>query len=246
MNELLHAPQGYRVLDYGAGRGQGWPDLLTIRPDMELLAFEPDRRSKSDLVRRLAGTRAIVLDDRSCSFGELDVDCVVSFSVFEHVADRRQYLENARRAMKKTSIFVLNYDDGHFRPILNLGDTEGLLKSIGTLKETVGNLFWPLLARLGYVNHFQARVHRTAADRLVRDAGFVVESQRYENITCLKELAKFMPQHQKESFHRCWLELEDRLNTEFSTPANPRFGDAEALWQVMPTRTLRLRRSHDT
>jgi SAM-dependent methyltransferase len=244
MHEIGNAPQGYRVLDYGAGRGQAWREFLRARPDIELLAFEPDRRSQSELIENLASTSAKVLTELTL-LGDLAVDCVVSFSVFEHVFDRRRYLATARAAMKDSGLFILNYDDGHFRPNLQLGDVQGWTRALHVLRETAGNLLWPALVKAGVIGPYQARVTRTEADALVQSAGLRIECERYENLVSLKELAKLVPAEEREAFHRRWAALEDGLNAEFSHVEGPRYGDRCALWQVMPTRTLRLRRLPD-
>lgn len=240
--EIARSPAGTRVLDYGAGRGEAWIGLLANRPDIRLFVFEPDDASRSQLERNLNGANAMVVTDVATMTG-LDVDYVTSFSVLEHVFDRPGYLANARAAMTDGAAFILNYDDGHFRPDVELGDATGRRRALHALREAVGNLLWPMLARLGVLSPYQSRVARETVDGLVRRSGFVIDSDRYENLVSLKALAKLVPDGRLDAFHQQWAGLEDWLNAELGNAAGGRYGDTRALWHVMPTRTLRLRKS---
>lgn len=239
--EIQQSPAGTKVLDYGAGRGEAWTGLLSNRPDIKLFAFEPDDASRSLLQRNLHGTTAVVVNDVG-DVTNLEVDYVTSFSVLEHVFDRPAYLASARAAMSDGAVFILNYDDGHFRPDLELGDATGRRRAVHALREAMGNLMWPMLAQLGLLSPYQSRVARDAVDGLVTRSGFEVVSDRYENLVSLKALAKLVPDGRLDAFHQQWAGLEDWLNAELGNAAGGRYGDTRALWHVMPTRTLRLRK----
>lgn len=224
------------VFDYGAGRGGDWPAILARHDNIELHAFEPHKASRDELVRQLTGLRAIIHPD--IEGATLQADAIVSFSVLEHVYDRRRYLAHAKRLLAPAGVFYLNYDDGHFRTSLDLDRHEGFKVAIADYVQHRLAGLWPRVGRIGL---YESRVRRSDADRLIKAAGFEIAAERYENLSSFKSLIKTLPDERRQDFTRLWLEVEDRLNSEFRADGPERMGDRVNLWREMGSRTLELR-----
>jgi len=213
-----------RVFDYGAGSGAGWARTLADHPEIELTCYEPNPRS-AEALRRAVHAARVFSDQPDEITGAFDY--IVSFSVFEHVADRAAYFRHARRLLKPGGRFFLNYDDGHFR-------------EPGNLLDALRNRIAPILPAIGLRRYYQARVHRADADRLAAQAGFELVDARYDNVEDLKALAKTIPEQDHPAFAQMWLDLEERLNSEFAVGSRMHLGDTTNLWRVMASRTLEL------
>jgi 2-polyprenyl-6-hydroxyphenyl methylase/3-demethylubiquinone-9 3-methyltransferase len=198
------------VLDYGAGTGAAWAQVLPHHPEIDLVCFEPDPKRASVL----RGNVPVVYDLCPSDITER-FDIIVSFSVLEHVYRRGAYLTHCYRLLKPGGTLFLNYDNGHFR-------------SPGSRMEAVRNLLAPILPYIGMVKHYQASVLPEEADRLVAEAGFAVVDDRYENLPAFKAMARTATD--RAAFGRLWLDAEARLN-------ELRGAD---LWRVMGSRTLEL------
>ena len=219
------------VFDYGAGSGGHWPEILPLLPNVSLICFEPHGPSRARLESRLSGLNASTVGSPE----GVEADFIVSFSVFEHVYDRRAYLATARKVLKPGGTFYLSYDDGHFRNTIELAKPR-----FGPLREHLGNLAAPILPYVGLVRRYQRRVGRDEADALISETGFTVVSQRYDNVPSMKRLSKAMPADRMGEFMDVWIALEDQLNQRFSFEGPEVLGDRNVLWQVMGTRTLEL------
>jgi SAM-dependent methyltransferase len=227
IGEITEDPRTRTILDYGAGEGRGWAAVLALHPQLSLICYEPDPVRAAAL--RANVPTAQVLEGDAANL-EVEADVLVSFSVFEHVYDRRAYLAQAWRCLKPGGRFYLNYDDGHFR-------------EPSSRAEWLRNRLAPVLPLVGQIHHFQARVIREEADRLVREAGFEILRIRYENLRSFKVLSKTIEASKRSEFARLWLDVEDRLNAEFGTTGSHFLGDNVNLWREMGSRTLELTRT---
>lgn len=224
------------VFDYGAGRGGDWPTILARHANIELHAFEPHGPSRDELERRLAGSGATVHPDVEKI--DLAADVIVSFSVLEHVYDRPRYLAHAKRLLARDGIFHLNYDDGHFRTVLDLDRHRGFKVAIANYIQHRLAGVWPRIGRIGL---YESRVNRADADGMIRAAGLEIAAERYENLASFKSLIKTLPEERAQEFTRMWLKVEDRLNAAFRVDGPEHMGDRANLWQEMGSRTLELR-----
>ena len=216
------------VFDYGAGGGAGWAETLRLHPEITLFAYEPDPESARRLRQAVPGAQLFEGDVADVS---VQADIAVSFSVFEHVADRRTYLHHAMRCLKPGGTFFLNYDDGHFR-------------HPGNRLDSLRNLAAPILPRIGLTRYYQSTVRKEDADRMIADAGFTVVDDRYENLEGIKNLSKTIEAASRAGFARMWLDLEGRLNREFTRQSAQAFhGDSTNLWLELASRTLELKKS---
>lgn len=229
------AGRALRVFDYGCGNGGDWPAILLDHPHIKLIGYEPDHLRAREAERRLTGTDAQVFTGPSPPELDPPVDRMVSLSVFEHVLDRKAYLEAAHRRLSCEGRFYLNYDDGHFRIAFDLDEKTAWLAQ---LRVAAHNFVAKPLARLGLPDGFQARVQREDVDRLVAATGFRVLDAYYSNLIAFKELAATLPDERRDEFASFWIEVERRLNSEFASSVASLRGDQCNLWRWMATRTL--------
>lgn len=232
---------GIRVLDLGCGDGGAWPAVLNHCGAIELIGYDPDSRMAKRAADRLASHRATIYTGVEPPTIDPLADIIVSFSVFEHVWDRRTYLENAKQLLAQGGRCYLNYDDGHFRNNLPLDMPQRWVLSI---KGQALTLLAPVMAALKRYDKYRARVSRQEVDRLVRDSGFEIERSFYSNLENFKGLAKTLPDRKRVEFMKFWVEVEDVLNERFSVDSQREHrGDHNNLWAIMPSRTLVLSHS---
>jgi SAM-dependent methyltransferase len=223
------------VFDYGCGSGGDWPRILAEVDGFEVVGYEPNERYAAEARRRLDGTATILSGD-SLDGLDLAADVIVSFSVFEHVYDRRAYLATAKRLLAPDGTFYLNYDDGHFRIRLEL-DRPGKWLEHGRV--AAHNAIAPTLARIGRIATYQRRVARADADAMVAEAGFTCGEVFYSNLGDAKGLYRTIPEDRRDEFCQAWVDFERRLNERSLVEmAAADRGDTANLWSVMPSRTL--------
>ena len=231
-------PKPVTVFDYGCGDGGDWPDILRDYPHIRLVCYEPNPLSLAKAKNRLSGYPVQLTTGDEIEALRCEANFIVSFSVFEHVVDRKQFLEYAKRNLSREGIFFLNYDDGHFRNFLDLADLNTWSEAVRSFIRTI--ISRPIAA-IGHTSRFQRRVFAIDADRLVANAGFKILGKDYHNLTCLKDLSKSIPPDQSQEFASWWLDTELVLNRRFKFElAAAKYGDKVNLWRHMPTRTLRL------
>lgn len=241
LDEVLSSGDGpVKVLDFGAGRGGDWVNVLQDNPNLFLYAYEPAISSRRELIEKFTGVENV----QCISEDELkilkDIDYIVSFSVFEHVVDKRNYLKLAYDALKQNGIFYLNYDDGHFRGVLDFYRFDELKKVI---REFIYH--WRFRKGIGSKNpdEYRHRVTLEEAGNLIKDAGFTIGSVRFGNLSNFKDLTKTVPEGSKEEFADFWLSVEDELNTRFKTTMQtPLYGGKCNLWSVMGSVTMALQK----
>jgi len=242
IDDILHSSSdrggNVTIFDFGCGDGGDWPTILSENPFLYLVGYEPAEISKR-AIERLTGHNAQILTGDAILKLEIAADFIVSFSVFEHVVNKISYLNHAKRLLSKNGVFYLNYDDGHFRNMLDLSNSSTWLPAIRSWFRTIIS---PSLAKLGVQTKYQQRVMQEEANQLVLDAGFQIYGVDYHNLASLKDLFKSIPYEQREAFAHVWLNLEHTLNRYFTyKDPSPINGDNINLWQQMPSRTLRLR-----
>jgi SAM-dependent methyltransferase len=232
-------PASITIFDYGCGEGGDWPRVLADYPHVRLVGYEPHEPSARRARARLQGLQAEIHTGDAIETLNLSADCIVTFSVFEHVVDRKQFLAHAKRLLAPSGVFYLNYDDGHFRDRLDLADIGTWSPALRAFARTV--ISGPAAA-VGQRSKYQRRVEARDADRLAAAAGFRIERVDYHNLLDLKGLAKTLPLELQEDYVRWWLAAERTLNDRFLVHlATPRYGDTANLWNQMVTRTLLLR-----
>jgi len=197
------------VFDYGCGDGGDWPTILQENPHIRLLAFEPSAKSRKIAVRRLLGHNAEVLTNDSMIELHNVADDIVSFSVFEHVVDLYSFLVQAKQNLTASGLVYLNYEDGHFRYIIDITKFNSWLPAIwGRVRTLVS----PLLATIGKKSNYQRKVERLDCEVLVNKAGLSIKKIDYHNLVPLKDIGKSITDELKGEFSCWWLEMEESLN----------------------------------
>lgn len=227
------------VFDYGCGDGGDWPAILADHRWLRLIGYEPYAPSCQKARERLRNHAADILGGRDIDTLAVKADYIVSFSVFEHVLHRAEFLRHAKRILSPGGMFYLNYDDGHFRNLLDLSRPVTWLPALRAWGRTMASRPF---AAFGFSSHYQQRVDASEADALVAESGFRIERVDYHNLVCLKDLAKAMPVDLRQPYAAWWLDAEKCLNEQFrASLSETRYGDNCNLWQQMLSRTLCLR-----
>lgn len=244
IDEILAASAGraVTVFDYGCGDAGDWPQILRDHPNLRLIGYEPGPNA-AKASERLKGLDAKIYTGNDIETLEGPADYIVSFSVFEHVYDRPAYLRHAKRVLAPGGTFMLNYDDGHFRNVIDLAR---LREAIPEVRSRAHNVLQPLLGAIGARGNYQRRVARRDADALIANAGFRVAREAYHNVRSLKLLARGISEEKRQEYSRFWVDIEKQLNRRFLDRGKESMGDDANLWREMMSRTLWLRHSECT
>jgi SAM-dependent methyltransferase len=239
VEEILTAAAGrpVTVFDYGCGDAGDWPQILRDHPNVRLIGYEPGPNA-AVAAERLKGLDARISTGDDIETIQGPAGYIVSFSVFEHVYDRAAYLRHAKRILAPGGVFMLNYDDGHFR---NVVDLARLREAIPEVRSRLHNILQPLLGAVGVRGNYQRRVPRGEADALIAAAGFAVAREAYHNVRSLKLLARGIAEEKRQDYARFWIGVEQELNRRFLDRGNESMGDDANLWREMMSRTLWLR-----
>jgi SAM-dependent methyltransferase len=230
------------IFDYGCGKGGDWPAILGDYPNIKLVGYEPYYKSYEIARKSLQGLNAEIYTGDDIASLDFKADYVVSFSVLEHVFDRRLYLATIKRLLAGDGTFFLNYDDGHFRNFLNLNRPD---LWFGQLKEWLHNFVAVPLSKVGIEARFQRRVFRCELESLVKEMGFRVVRSEYSNLVSFKDLQKTMASDVQQDFSAFWIQVEEELNSRFHLEQLAVLGDTANLWRQMGSKTLYLRMAQE-
>jgi SAM-dependent methyltransferase len=241
ISDILRRPQTSRskeflIFDYGCGTGGDWPYILSENRHLNLLGYDPNEMSIEIARARLKGLNAELYTGNDLLNLNFKADFIVSFSVLEHVYDRRDYLHTAKKHLAEDGIFYLNYDDGHFRNLVDLSLSTLLM---GKCWEWLRDVILKLPVRMGRASQIKRRVMRDAIDDLIEETGFKVVDAFYSNLSSFKSLFKTIPEEKREGFSIFWVGVEDELNKRFVYESQSEaFGDRANLWKVMVSRVV--------
>ena len=186
----------FRIVDLGCGNGSNFRELLRRRPGIRYVGVEPLRGAAEEARRMLPG--AEIINAPAYDVRVEQAHAVVSFSVLEHVVDRRRYFEAMRANLRSDGRVYLNYDSGHF-----VADAD-LLERAKALASRV-------LARLGSESRYRRRVSATEFRALVERNRLLVVDDKVFN-TDVKRLLPLVETESRESFMERWLSFELGLN----------------------------------
>jgi SAM-dependent methyltransferase len=191
------------ILDLGCGTAGNFIKLLQKYPDVHYTGIEPSPVSCDAARRNLSGLNATIINSYAYNvYGRLvrqQADLIVSFSVFEHVYRRLDYLRTAKTCLKPDGFFLINYDAGHFVQPVNL-------------QEHAKNFIGPLMARLGQERYYQAFVREADFVSMAGQVNLKIIEARSFN-TRLKGIYKLVPPDQQADYMQKWLDFEEWLNS---------------------------------
>lgn len=214
--------------------------MLNEIDNIKLYAFDPEPEALSEAQNKLESYNVEFLSTKALKNASFQADVIVSFSVYEHVYERENYLNTAFDHLESDGTFYLNYDDGHFRNTLSLNEPRKWYREV---KVWVKNLLVEPLASIGLKSFYQSRVPRDRIDRAVKEAGFEISEAFYSNLEDFKGFVKTLSEDKKQQFMKFWIDTEKRLNDEFRLETSETNLDPCNLWEIMGSRTLVLRKS---
>lgn len=225
------------IFDYGCGDGGDWPAICEDYPQIRLIGYEPSRASFEKSRNRLNASNALILTGNALENETFHADFIVSFSVLEHVRNRRDYFLTAKRHLATNGYFFLNYDDGHFRNYLDINKPALWPYQALSWVLTLGS---KVLGGLMPASQYQRPVIDSEVNALIQEAGFRVVGDEYANLASLKRLFATVPPENQHDFCNFWLQVEERLNTDFRRGSSDDGNTVENLWQEMYSRSLHL------
>jgi SAM-dependent methyltransferase len=188
----------FRIVDLGCGDARNFVELARRRPEISYVGIEPS--SEAAAAARRALPSAEIVNAPAYDVRREPGDAAVSFSVLEHVVDRRRYIETLRAHVTPGGRAYLNYDVGHFTT--DRGFTERLRAAAGST-----------LAWLGNEAHYRAKLREGELENFLDGAGFHVVDDKGFN-TELKVSWRNVRASDRDAFMERWLALELALNED--------------------------------
>jgi SAM-dependent methyltransferase len=186
----------FRIVDLGCGNGSNFVELLRRRPNVRYVGVEPLTGPAEQARRTLPD--AEIINATAYDVRVEPAHAVVSFSVLEHVVDRRRYFEALRANLRSDGRAYLNYDSGHFVTDADLLERAKAIASRA-------------LARLGSESRYRRRVSADEFRALVDGSRLRIVDDKVFN-TDVKRLLPLVPAETRESFMGRWLAFELELN----------------------------------
>jgi ubiquinone/menaquinone biosynthesis C-methylase UbiE len=103
------------IIDIGCGTATYWQTFLRSNPNLKLTLIEPDIKLLEIAIQNYSHFPNVTLKTQTSDIPDHSFDKVFSFSVLEHVWNRKVFFSEAARLIKAGGVFHFNYDDGHFR-----------------------------------------------------------------------------------------------------------------------------------
>lgn len=163
---------------------------------MRYVGVEPSRSAAEEARRTLRG--AEIIDAPAYDIRIEPAHAVVSFSVLEHVVQRRRYMEAVRANVREDGRVYLNYDSGHFVADANLAERAKAFAS-------------QVLARLGSESRYRGPVREEEFGALLDAVALGIVDDKVFN-TDLKRLFRLVPDDHRTTFMERWLAFELELN----------------------------------
>jgi len=220
------------IVDLGAGLGGDWHKLSEDCSNLEIHLWEPHSPTANVLKNTRSSSRIFIHENVE----ELEniADIGTSLSVLEHVQEKREHLKLARKVLKKTGHFYMNFDDGHFRP-----ESQNIFRISNyrlPLAEAWRTFLSGLSPRIIAVNKFQRRVVFEDFLKAVDESDLVIDTIRYNHLSGLKSLVGFINVTDlKLEYMTSLLNFEAQIQDIFKKDGST---DVERLlWEIFPTRT---------
>ena len=175
----------FRVIDLGCGDGSNFYELLRRRRNVRYVGVEP-LRGPAEQARHMLPD-AEIINAPAYDVRVEPAHAVVSFSVLEHVVDRRRYFEAMRANLRRDGRVYLNYDSGHF-----VADADFVERAKGFTSH--------VLARLGSESRYRRRVTGTEAGELVEHSGLRVVDDKVFNTDIKRLLPLIGPESTRQLY----------------------------------------------
>jgi cyclopropane fatty-acyl-phospholipid synthase-like methyltransferase len=197
LDEAIRRANGtFRIVDLGCGDGRNFVELLRRHSQVDYVGVDPSRHAFERAKERLPHAQIAHMRADEARFEP--ADAVVSFSVLEHVADRKRYLQAVRANLAADGRAYLNYDSGHFGADATASERT---------KAAVARAF----AAFGRESWYRARVHDDEFSELLVSAGLRVVEEKGFN-TDLKLTYRAIPEARRDLFMDRWVAFELDLN----------------------------------
>jgi SAM-dependent methyltransferase len=202
--ETIQGPM--TLLDMGCGDGSPFAEFLSTHRNIRYIGVDPSRSAIERGRKLLAGLNAELHHGHAELFSA-QADLIVSFSVFEHVVRRREYMQAVARNLKPEGTAYINYDAGHF---LTPSTTSPLRTALRAARQGLAQAIKNPLVRLGLPLYYERFVRESDFARDCSSAGLrIIESYSFN--TALKSVSKAV-RTGREDFTERWLEIEMWLN----------------------------------
>lgn len=194
-----------RLLDLGAGSGTGWTRVLEHSPHLEVTLWDANPTwFRSSLKRQLPERLHYAASTQELR--RQDFDVVTSLSVVEHVHDVEEHLRLLKQFLATDGVGVVLWDDGHFRPSVNL--RQPIKSGVLAAKESTK---WGLSALLGArvpPSHFQYPRSMETVQRAADAVGLRVITSTLVGLPGIKGALFLVPQPAIGQVMNAWLHLE--------------------------------------
>ena len=84
------------IFDFGCRGGRQWKNALIDNPNLTYIGYKPDGNRALQAEKNLPERATIYTDDIPT---HIAADYIVSFSVFEHISDRKAYIQTIERVL---------------------------------------------------------------------------------------------------------------------------------------------------
>lgn len=194
-----------RLLDLGAGRGGQWVSMIQAVPQLEVSLWDADPTHFAHWMTDTDMIRIGKLGPKESATPNY-YDFVTSFSVLEHVPDVTDHLRAMYDALKVGGVAIVVWDDGHFRPNVDL--RRPLSSGALAVKES-GK--WGASVVLGSVvppSHFQRPRSTREAVEAAEGLGFRMELLTLCGIAGIKNAISLLEESRRLDAMNSWLSLE--------------------------------------
>jgi ubiquinone/menaquinone biosynthesis C-methylase UbiE len=191
------------LLDVGSGRSLNFVMLLKKHPHLSYVGVEPSSTCCEAARANLAGLNATIINAFGYNLTKIvatkSFHLITSFSVLEHVYQRKLYIESISRLLKSEGYFLINFDAGHF--VAPTGVRERLKTALA-----------PLKAFFGFERNYQSFVRIEDFRSFAYQAGLKILEQKSFN-TALKQVYRQIPEQDRDEFMQRWLDIELWVNS---------------------------------
>ena len=168
------------MLDFACGTCSPWVHFFETHKDLHFFGIDYNKNSIAQAHKLFPQKKdTILLHDgqkelKNLSYESFDI--VTTFSSLEHVVDKRSFLHNMLKYIKKWWFMVINYDSGHFRN--------------WSMKDKIFHKASELLSFFGIQKRYTKYVQEKEILTILNDLWVSVVEKKYFNLFTLKTIHK--------------------------------------------------------